>query len=429
MTLRFLIPFLSLACLAKASQPVSLEAAYAAALKRSEALAGQEELLIQAREHVKQAWGALAPGVNGLAYRSWQFSPQGQYSSNTSASPSNQPVLKLTANQPLFRGGREYAGLDLTERLADAQAAARDQAKVQAYTDVAGAFYGVLSAEQDLRNLGQEAKLFDERIKELQQRVSIGRSQSNEVLSVQSAQATLDALVSQVQGAQALARESFAFFSGMDASSPLSDSAEAMPLPPLEELLKRAESRPEVRAAAFRLQSSEANLRLNKGGHWPNLDLNANYYYLPEGVYAPSPATSNGSLWDVQLALSVPIFAGFQTNSRVREAESQLRVASLQLSGLRRGAEHEISAAFLNAQSDQSQIAALLKAVEAAAKNYQEQKSKYRLGLVTNLDVLQAVLSLMDNQRALDKANFSLRQDLARLRAATAQLPSSAPKD
>src|SRR6266704_479567 len=78
---------------------MSLDEAYAAALKRSEVLAGQEELLIQAREHVSQAWGTLAPSVNALGYRTWQFSPDGQYSGNTSAAPTNQPVLKVTANQ------------------------------------------------------------------------------------------------------------------------------------------------------------------------------------------------------------------------------------------------------------------------------------------------------------------------------------------
>ena len=40
---------------------------------------------------------------------------------------------------------------------------------------------------------------------------------------------------------------------------------------------------------------------------------------------------------------------------------------------------------------DRSQLDALEKATEAARKNYEAQRRDYRLGLVTNLDALQAL--------------------------------------
>ena len=135
--------------------------------------------------------------------------------------------------------------------------------------------------------------------------------------------------------------------------------------------------------------------------------------------------------WDVQLSLTVPLYAGGGIQSRVREALSQQLQAELSLNQARRLAQQEVRTVHAAVVFDLAQRDALEKSTEAARKSYEAQRQEYRLGLVTNLDVLQALTALQQNQRALDRVRFSAKLDFLRLQAAAARhsvlLPETNP--
>jgi len=109
--------------------------------------------------------------------------------------------------------------------------------------------------------------------------------------------------------------------------------------------------------------------------------------------------------------------------SKIGEAVSQRMQAELSASQVSRQAEQEIRAAYQKVVFDQSQVDALEKATESARKNYEAQRRDYRLGLVTNLDVIQALTAFQQNQQALDRARFTTRLDYVTLQAAAVHLP------
>ena len=59
----------------------------------------------------------------------------------------------------------------------------------------------------------------------------------------------------------------------------------------------------------------------------------------------------------------------------------------------------EIRQAYVQWESSYNRVAALKKAVDAAEENYQLQSSDYRVSMVNNLDVLQALAELEDVRR------------------------------
>ena len=77
---------------------------------------------------------------------------------------------------------------------------------------------------------------------------------------------------------------------------------------------------------------------------------------------------------------------------------------------------------------DKSQLEALEKATESARKNYEAQRRDYRLGLVTNLDVLQAMTAFQHNQQALDRARYTTKLDYLKLQAAAVRRPATPPE-
>jgi outer membrane protein len=406
---------------AHAAETLTLDEYYAAALKRSEVVATQIELIRQAEEHYTQANSALRPTVNGVAsYTRQDPIPAGDLS--TSTSPNRQSVAKLTATQPLFRGFREFAALRQTKALLGAQDQDYRNARTQLFKDVVQNFYTVLSIEQDLKNLGEEINQNIDREKELNDRVRIGRSRIGEVLSVQSTISTLRAQVEQLQGQLSVAREAFAFLSGLAPTTLFRDTEDPPTyLEPLDEYLARLEQRPDVIATRQRLSAAQENTKVARGAHLPSLDLNANRYLERTG-------NLKDSSWDVGIALTVPIYAGGLLQSKVSEAVSLLTQTELNASQVSRQAEQEIRSTYQSVVFDRSQLDALEKATESARKNYEAQRRDYRLGLVTNLDVLQALTAFQQNQLALDRARYATKLDYLKLQAAAAHRPASPPE-
>ena len=403
-----------------AGAPLSLEQCFDAAVAQSELIGTQNELIVQAEERYRQATGSVLPTVNANASYLVQETPSS--SLGGSFSPSTQPVVRFSATQPLFRGFREFAGLRQAKGLLGAQQFARQQALIQLYKDVAQVFYTVIALEQDLLNIASEMSYYRERVRELNERKKIGRSRASEVLSVQSAIANLKAQSEQIRGQLWSARESFRFLTGRDHETPLADAEPPVPvsgpLPDISAFIKLSEQRPDIKAELEREKATYEGIAIARGAHLPSVDLNGDYFLIRSG-------SLKDVNWDAQIALSLPIYAGGVIQSRVREAASLHRQEQLNLSRVRRTAEQEIRTQYEIFTADRAQLAALTEAVRIAHRNYRQQTEEYRLGLVTNIDVLQALTTFQESQRALDRARFSAQLDWVRLEASVARRPRS----
>ena len=397
---------------------MSLEESFQAALKRSELVAEQHELIVQAEEHVRQARRALLPTVSGTASYFRQES-SGVSTSGSNIAPSSQPLVKITGSQPLFRGFRDFAALKEVKRLAEAQIQAKKQAAIQLYEDVTQAFYSRLTLEQDLRNLSDEIGLYQARAKELQARVRIGRSRVSEVLTLNTSLETLKAQMEQTKGQLKVAEVTFAFLTGLPGPASI-DDRESVPsvVDPLETYLTHLHERPDVQADSIRFEAAKASVWTAKGAYLPSADFTGNYYIVRSGV-------SQNADWDLTLSLTMPLFEGGITHSKIREAVSQQKQAEFVFSRTLRQAEEEVRSRYETLQSDLAQAKALERAAQVSEKTYEVEKQDYRLGLVTNLDVLQALTSFEENKRALNRTQFTTKLDLARLESSVARRPKN----
>lgn len=400
------------------AEVLTLDEYFAAALERSEVVATQSELIRQAEERYAQAKAAVLPKIDGVG----SYTRQDTGGRNTVIFPTRQTIARVSATQPLFRGFREFAAIRQSRALIGAQTEDYQNARVQLFRDVVQNFYEVLALERDLENLADQIDQNLERQKELNARVRIGRSRIGEVLTVQSTISTLRARVEQLRAELATARDVFAFLSGLPAAMPLRDT-ESLPAEPapLAEYLARLDVRPDVKAAQQRFQAAQENVAVARGARLPSLDLNANRYLQRGGALEDVE-------WDVQLALTVPLYAGGSVQSQVREALSQSTQAELEANRVRRLADQEIRSFHQIAVLDSNQLAALERATDAARRNYEAQRRDYRLGLVTNLDVLQALTAFQENQQALDRARHTAKLNYLRLQAAAVRRPAP-PED
>lgn len=413
--LMLLLPLASLAAEAPAgTAPVpapvpaaglSLAEAYRLALKRSESVAIQAQALLQAGELETQAKGALLPTLSASANFLTQEQP-------TASVARQQNTVKATASQPLFRGFREFALLRSREALTAGEKAELANAARLLFYDVADAYYATLALQADQRNYGDELELNRKRLKELEGFRRVGRSRASEVLSQKANIASLEAQVEATLGQLKVQRDALAFLTGLPAETPLRDSEPAAAAgEKLDAYLAGVDSRADLGAARASVRASEAAVSVARGYHWPTADLTGNYYFT-------RPGSSSSINWDLGLTISLPIFEGGATQSRVREAVSVQEQATLRESLSRRQAELEVKRFFEQVQSGRARIEKLTENADLSRQNHEAQRREYANGLVTNLEVLQATTSWQVALRNLERQQFTLKSDYVKLQAA-----------
>jgi outer membrane protein TolC len=154
---------------------------------------------------------------------------------------------------------------------------------------------------------------------------------------------------------------------------------------PLEAYLERAyASRSDYRAAQAQVRSAELSRRAAAAGHYPSLDVDANY-----GDIGVTPAHSNGT-WQVNGGLNIPIFAGGKVHSDVLEADAQLKQARSQLGDLRGRIDYEVRASLLDLTSAAEQVEVARSSVELAEETLNQSKDRFSAGVADNLEVIQA---------------------------------------
>ncbi len=154
---------------------------------------------------------------------------------------------------------------------------------------------------------------------------------------------------------------------------------------PIEVYLERAyASRSDYQAAQAQVRSAELSRRAATAGHYPTMDLNANF-----GDIGVTPAQSNGT-WQVNGSLNIPIFAGGKTHSDVLEAEAQLKQARSQLGDLRGRIDYEVRSALLDLSAAAEQVEVARSSVDLAEQALTQSRDRFTAGVTDNLEVVQA---------------------------------------
>ena len=392
--------------------PLSLEQAYFESIKRTEIILGKDEEIRQAEEKYRQAIGGLLPNISGFASYQWQAAAGGG-----AFSPSKQPLVKVSANQPLFRGLRDFAGLKQASLLTEASKQGKEFALQQLFNDVTQSFYLVLSLEQELINLQSQIRALEQRIADLRGRIKIGRSRMTEALTVQANLSTLKGQFVQTQGQLQAAKESFSFLTGIQEVANLKDSLTLQEkVPVLSQYLESLSTRPDLKMRSLQLEAADKGVSVAWGAHLPSIDLNGNYYFKRFGLLDQVP-------WDVGVSLSLPILNGGILSSKVSEANSVKMQAELALTKAKRAAVQEIQSLYAILQADLEQLKSLSEARDLNETNFKQQSREYRNGLVNNLEVLQALTSFEESKRSLDRARFQTKIDFLKLETAAGHQP------
>jgi outer membrane protein TolC len=189
--------------------------------------------------------------------------------------------------------------------------------------------------------------------------------------------------------------------------------------PEVDRLVKEAlVKRPDMLSMNARVRASEALLSSARGGWWPQVYLVGNYNYLrPNTRIFPTKDVFKDT-WDVSLSVSFDIWNWNQTGNQTTQAQAQVSQAEQGYSQLQDGVTLEVTQNYLTVQQNKDRIAVAEKGVQQAEENYRVTNEKYKKGLTTNSELLDAETLLL-------QAKLNYTQSLVEFELAGARLSKS----
>ncbi len=388
---------------------LTLKQCYHLALKRSETIAIDNQVIKEAEAQFWQSFSGVLPQVNYAISQTKQDRGSGDNAGGSR-------YRKFTFSQPLFSGFKEYAAIAAAKARHKQRESQLQRAKQLLFTDVSDAFYFLQSYQEDLQAIEDIRKALADRLALLKQRQSVGRSRESEVASAKASLYKIEADQEGVRSQLEVARQLLEFLIGQPVAAIQDEDLPNDSVLSMEEFASHADHRPDVEAAKEAVVVAQKGVTVARAGFFPTVSLNGD-------SWNQRTATSSSDVdWDITLNVNVPIFIGTQTIGAVKQAQAQEKEAVLSLSRTKRSAVLDIQNAYTKFVLDQKREMALKRAVDAAYRNYFLQEVDYKNSLVNNLDVLQALQDWESERRDYIAAQNETKRFYWSLKVATGDI-------
>lgn len=159
-----------------------------------------------------------------------------------------------------------------------------------------------------------------------------------------------------------------------------------------------------------------------KDGHKPTVDLVAGYNINRFNGTQTSESSFRTNTGNIGLQLTVPLYTGGLTQSRVREAVALQDKSLSDLETARRSAANAARSAFTGVNYGLATVQALESAERSARTQLESTQLGYRVGVRILLDVLNATTQLVSTQRDLKAARYFFLSNGLGLKAAVGSL-------
>lgn len=181
---------------------------------------------------------------------------------------------------------------------------------------------------------------------------------------------------------------------------------------------KALENRFDLRAGQARVEASQSALSAIRGNWFPQIVLSGGYSYARPNVrYQPTRDEFKGT-WDIGVSLSFDVLNWGATAHQSAQAKAQLRVNELMVEQLKDNILLDVKRQSLGVQRAKEKVQVAMLAIEQADENLRTTNDKFKQGLATSTELLDANVSLLQA-----KTNYSatlVEHEVARARLAKA---------
>ncbi|MGH8180760.1 MAG: TolC family outer membrane protein [Steroidobacteraceae bacterium] len=400
-----------------------------------------------AREARPEAWASLLPQISGSAGRSLDHSAG--LSTSIGSSATRQPVpasfyatthsnarqWSLNLSQDIFSWSDWMTLKSADSQVAEAQATYQASAQ-NLILRVATAYFNVLSALDTMQAQESSLKAFDLQLEQANKRFEVGLIAITDVEQARAARDTAAAAVISDKQALASAEDQLEVITGRQydtLSEPGTDMPLVTPNPASQDQWVQTSLQQNLSLIASRLAADVArdNVRIAFGGHLPTISLVASRSFNSAGVDEDivGLGTFNLPSWtndrQIGLQVTVPIFSGGGTEAHVHQAQYQWIAAKDAVEQSSRSTVQQARDAYLGVISGIAHVQALQQAMTSSQTAYRATEAGYRVGTQTEVDVLNALSTLVQAKTNFASSRYAYITSVVQLRFAAGTLDAN----
>ena len=423
---RSLVLALAAAFAAGSAQAADLLQTYEMARNGDPTLAIAESNSLYTKEGQVQARAALLPQLSGDAsYKRSRTEVEGVPGSRTSSSRS----YGLSATQTLFNWG-QFSSLRAQRSLSAAADQTLDAANDDLMVRTAAAYFDVLVAIESLAAAETNEAAGKRQFDYADKRLEVGLAP---ITDVHEARAQYDeARANTILARNALedAYQALAELTGQPVNQLRALPADFRPeLPALrasadEWVAAAIQNNPSLRAASLQAEAAEHSVQTARAGHYPTLSMSSSWGKDAAWGDTTGTGTQRGDTTgnSIGLTLSVPLFSGGATQSRVRQAIAQRDIAQDQYEQQRRSLDRNTRNLYQALVAGVSEVEARRLAVVSAQSAFDASQVGLEVGTRTVLDVVQNQRTLFQAQVEYARSRYNFLLNRLLLAQATGEL-------
>jgi len=341
----------------------------------------------------------------------------------------NSNGFTVTLTQPLFNWQNIQAYKEAGFKAAQAEATF-GQATQDLIVRVAQAYFDVLASQDSLAFIQGQKVAISEQLAQAKRNFEVGTST---ITDTHEAQARFDLATSQEIAAQSdleIKKRTLQQIVGKfpERLEPLKPNIELNPPKPnsMEDWATAAASQGyPVRAQEATLEIAVREIERTRAGHLPTLNIVGSTGSSSSSISTSTSINNNASdatSSAISLQLAIPLYAGGNVSSLVRQAVANREKAQQDLEGARRTAALSARQSYVGVTNGMAQVKALEAALVSSRSALDSNKLGYEVGVRINIDVLNAQQQVFSTLRDLSRARYDTILNGLRLKAASGTL-------
>ena len=339
----------------------------------------------------------------------------------------NTYAARASFQQPLFTGWKLQGAADNASYQADAARNDVTKDKAELMFAIKSQYWYLFKAKEVKRLADENVSQFSAHLQDAEHLLDQGLATTNDVLKVKVQLSNSNILQSDAANNVKLATITLNSTIGLPLDTEIGIASALTPssreFPELQNLLGSAgTNRPDVLAMESRVRASDAAVSSAIGGWFPQIFLTGNYYYSrPNQRYIPTVDAFKDT-WDFGVSLQFDIWNNLTTVHQTSQAKAQSAQLRDGLATLKDGITLEVTQCYLGYQQSVERIRLSELSVDQANESYRMTAEKFKSGLMTSTELIDAQVSLLQAKLQLTEALVEHELAEARLEKAIGEM-------
>ncbi len=332
----------------------------------------------------------------------------------------NNYQLRFGVQYPIFTGFRLENTSSMMELNAKASEKDYEAERSRLVYDIKVAYWTIKNLEASLQSLKENIRQLNSHLNDIQNFYKAGMATENEVLKVKVQVSNLELTKIDIENALNLSKINLCILLGLPATTNITLTSESnfelKDYDDLNKLLNFAFSRrSDLQAMELRKEASRKAIGIAKSGWFPQIFFGANYNYnRPNQRLMPLQDKFYGT-WDISITLSYDIWNWMGTKYQTQQAQETFYQAEMAYQQMKDAITLDVSQNYYAYKKAKEKISIAKLTVQQSEENYRVTAEKFRTGLVTSSELLDAEVALLNAKISYNNSLLEYEISKARL--------------